>query len=180
MFIKYVQKCVLKLILLPNICGILNKTCTLDWLSVSTTLQISVSDNWQNLLSAVRHYKLPQSYSLAFLKICVCTSDLLNSNNGCTDSHLHWHHNQCTLSMWPGLTKLVLSPITESLIFHTIKKAYSGVISLLATQKAKSKKHKTLDGFFNWPKNFVLQSILVMVTVNNYHNGNEPCMFMPS
>ena len=37
---------------------------------------------------------------------------------------------------------------------------------------------KMLDGFFNWPKNIVLQSILVMVTVNNYHDGNEPCVFV--
>ena len=28
-----------------------------------------------------------------------------------------------------------------------------------------------LDGFFNWPKNVVPQSVLVMATVNNYQMG---------
>jgi len=56
----------------------------------------------------------------------------------------------------------------------------TGVLSLLATQKAKSKRPKMLDGFFNWPKNVVLQSKLVKVTVNNYLNGNEPHMFVAS
>ena len=61
---------------------------------------------------------------------------------------------------------------------HCFQAPITGVLSLLATQKPKSKRCKTLDGFFNWPKNVVLQSILVMVTVNNYHNGRNACFYL--
>jgi len=40
------------------------------------------------------------------------------------------------------------------------------ILSLLATQKAKSKKLKKLDGLFSKD--------------NNYHNGSESCMFVVS
>ena len=47
-------------------------------------------------------------------------------------------------------------------------------------REKQNSKNKLLDGFFNQSKNVVLQSILVMITISNYCNGSELCMFVVS